>query len=65
MPQSLSWRLAPFLKARREVLAKARMPDVDDDDDDAPAVQPPAPPPQKKDEDLMARVESGVQAVKI
>jgi len=46
-----------------EVLAKVRMPDVDSDDD-APAVQPPAPPRQKKDEDLMARVESGVQAVK-
>ena len=46
-----------------EVLAKARMPDVDDDDD-VPAVQPPPPPQPKKDEDLMARVESGVQAVK-
>jgi len=46
-----------------EVLAKARMPDVDDDDD-APAVQPPPPPRQKTEADLMARVESGVQAVK-
>ena len=46
-----------------EVLAKARMPDVDDDDDDAPAVQPP-PPPRPREEDLMSRVESGVQAVK-
>jgi len=47
-----------------EVLASARMPDVDDDDADAPAVQPPPPPPQPREEDLMARVESGVQAVK-
>ena len=47
-----------------EVLAKARVPDVDDDDDDAPAVQPPPPPQQKTEADLMARVESGVQAVK-
>ena len=46
-----------------DVLAKARMPDVEDDDD-VPAVQPPPPPPQKNQEDLMARVESGVQAVK-
>mgnify|MGYP001366118360 CR=1 FL=1 len=46
-----------------EVLAKARMPDVDDDDD-APAVQPPPPPRQKEEDDLMSRVESGVQAVK-
>ena len=46
-----------------DVLAKARMPDVEDDDD-APAVQPPAPPPQPREEDLMARVESGVRAVK-
>ncbi len=46
-----------------DVLAKARMPDVDDDDDDAPAVQPP-PPPRPREEDLMSRVESGVQAVK-
>jgi hypothetical protein len=45
-----------------EVLAKARMPDVDDDAD-APAVQPP-PPPRPREEDLMARVESGVRAVK-
>ena len=47
-----------------EVLARARMPDVDDDDDDAPAVQPPPPPRPKEEADLMARVESGVQAVK-
>jgi len=47
-----------------EVLAKARVPDVDDDDDDMPAVQPPPPPRQKTEDDLMARVESGVQAVK-
>ena len=46
-----------------EVLAKARMPDVDDEDD-APAVQPPPPPRPKEEADLMARVESGVQAVK-
>jgi len=47
-----------------DVLAKARVPDVDDDADDAPAVQPPPPPRQKTEEDLMARVESGVEAVK-
>jgi hypothetical protein len=46
-----------------DVLAKARMPDVDDEDD-VPAVQPPPPPRQKTEADLMARVESGVQAVK-
>ena len=46
-----------------EVLAKARMPDVDDDDD-APAVQPPPPPRPREEADLMARVESGVRAVK-
>ena len=46
-----------------EVLAKARMPDVSDEDD-APADQPPPPPRQKTEDDLMARVESGVQAVK-
>ena len=47
-----------------EVLAKARVPDVDDDDDDMPAVQPPPPPRQKTEDDLMSRVESGVEAVK-
>ena len=47
-----------------EVLAKARMPDVDDEDDDAPAVQPLAPPQPREEDDLMSRVESGVQAVK-
>ena len=46
-----------------EVLAKARMPDVDDDDD-TPAVQPPPPPRPREEADLMSRVESGVQAVK-
>ena len=46
-----------------DVLAKARMPDVDDEDD-VPAVQPPPPPRQKTEADLMSRVESGVQAVK-
>ncbi len=46
-----------------EVLAKARMPDVDDDDD-APASKPPPPPQPREEEDLMARVESGVRAVK-
>ena len=47
-----------------EVLAKARMPDVEDEDDSAPAVKPPPPPQQKNEADLMSRVESGVQAVK-
>jgi len=46
-----------------EVLAKARMPDVEDDDD-VPAVQPPPPPRQKTEADLMSKVESGVRAVK-
>ena len=46
-----------------DVLAKARMPDVSDEDD-APAVQPPPPPQPREEEDLMARVESGVEAVK-
>jgi hypothetical protein len=47
-----------------EVLAKARMPDVEDDDD-APASAPPPPPPRQKTEaDLMSKVESGVEAVK-
>ena len=46
-----------------EVLAKARMPDVDDEDD-VPSAPPPPPPRQKTEADLMARVESGVRAVK-
>ena len=45
-----------------EVLAKARMPDVDDDAD-APAVQPP--PPRQKRRQLMARAESGVQRSRV
>ena len=47
-----------------EVLAKARMPDVDDEDD-VPAVQPPPPPRPKEEADLMSRVESGVQRSRV